>query len=120
MNFHVFGAASSPTACNFALQQLITEAPEGLKGVAKRIKTDFYVDNLLASFDRQDEAETVCKDLVNLLASAGFPLVQFLSSNRVLLDRLPSLIRLDPELNLDLDKLPTERTLGYLWDCQAD
>ncbi|XP_045031860.1 uncharacterized protein LOC116918548 [Daphnia magna] len=117
---HIFGAVSSPTVCRFALQHLGKDAPEHLKEVARRIRSSFYVDNLLSSFDEVDEGVSISQKLVELLKLGGFDLVQFLSSSRSLLDQLPSSSRLVPELDLDFDGLPTERTLGYLWSCERD
>ncbi|XP_045026266.1 uncharacterized protein LOC123470255 [Daphnia magna] len=88
------------------------DAPEHLKEVARRIRSSFYVDNLLSSFDEVDEGVSISQKLVELLKLGGFDLVQFLSSSRSLLDQLPSSSRLVPELDLDFDDLPTERTLG--------
>ena len=120
MAVHVFGAVSSPTVCNFALQRLEKDGPSSCYKVAHRIRYDFYVDNLLASFDEVDEAVDVSQKLVELLSFGGFNLVQFLSSSRSLLDQLPASARLLPELNLDFYDLPIERTLGYLWNCERD
>lgn len=88
--------------------------------VAARIKSDFYVDNLLTSFDTVDDGASVYNALVKLFGTGGFPLVQFASSARHLLEKVPVDIRATPELDLDLDRLPIERTLGYLWNCQHD
>ncbi|XP_045028397.1 uncharacterized protein LOC123471281 [Daphnia magna] len=115
MTVHIFGAVSSPIVCSFALQRLEKDAPEHLKEVASRIRSSFYVDNLLSSFDEVDEGVSISQKLVELLKLGGFDLVQFLSSSRSFLDQLPSSSRLVPELDLDFDDLPTERTLGYLW-----
>ncbi|XP_045023060.1 uncharacterized protein LOC123467054 [Daphnia magna] len=120
MTVHIFGAVSSPIVCSFALQRLEKDAPEHLKEVASRIRSSFYVDNLLSSFDEVDEGVSISQKLVELLKLGGFDLVQFLSSSRSFLDQLPSSSRLVPELDLDFDDLPTERTLGYLWSCERD
>ncbi|XP_059350123.1 uncharacterized protein LOC130704363 [Daphnia carinata] len=117
---HIFVALSSPTTCSFALQRLEKDAPLHLQEVASRIRSDFYVDNLLSSFDEVDYGASVCQKLVELLSLGGFKLVQFLRSSRRLLDRLPAPSRLMPELNLDFDDLPTERTLGYLWNSERE
>ncbi|KAI9555910.1 hypothetical protein GHT06_018435 [Daphnia sinensis] len=69
---------------------------------------------------RQAVTAQMKEKLVELLKLGGFDLVQFLSSSRSLLDQLPSSSRLVPELDLDFDDLPTERTLGYLWSCERD
>ncbi|XP_057377943.1 uncharacterized protein LOC130699905 [Daphnia carinata] len=120
MTVHIFGAVSSPTTCSFALQRLEKDAPVHLQEVASRIRSDFYVDNLLASFDEVEDGVSTCQKLVELLSLGGFNLVQFLSSSRQLLDRVPSASRLMPDLDLDFDDLPTERTLGYLWSSERD
>lgn len=120
MTVHIFGAVSSPTVCSFALQQLIRDSPEELRDFASRIVTDFYVDNFLASFDDDSEVAGVSCELLQLLKRGGFELAQFLSSSRDVLSSIPASARAAPELDLDLDGLPTERTLGYLWSCQLD
>ena len=120
MTVHIFGAVSSPAVCNFALQRLMSDAPSDLKGVAGRIASDFYVDNFLSSFDCEKEALVTCQGLTRLLNTGGFELAQFLSSSRLVIESLPSSIWVDPELDIDLEGLPTERTLGYLWNCQTD
>ncbi|XP_059352180.1 uncharacterized protein LOC130698697 [Daphnia carinata] len=120
MTVHIFGAVSSPTTCSFALQRLEKDAPVHLQEVASRIHSDFYVDNLLSSFDEVKDGTSTCQKLVELLSLGGFNLVQFLSSSRLLLDCLPSASRLTPDLDFDFDDLPTERTLGYLWSSERD
>ena len=120
MCVHIFGSVCSPAVCNFALQKLAEDAPEELKSVAHHVLKGFYVDNLLMSFDFEEEFAETCLKLRKLLERGGFPLVQFLSSSRKVLDKIPASARSEPELDLALDKLPTERTLGYLWNCQLD
>ncbi|XP_032799158.2 uncharacterized protein LOC116936052 [Daphnia magna] len=120
MTVHIFGAVSSPMVCSFALQRLEKDAPKHLKEVARRIRSSFYADNLLPSFDEVDEGVSISQKFVELLKLGGFDLVQFLRSSRSLLDQLPSSSRLVPELDIDFDDWPTELTLGYLWSCERD
>ncbi|XP_057369925.1 uncharacterized protein LOC130691038 [Daphnia carinata] len=120
MTVLIFGAVSSPTTCSFTIQRLEKDAPVHLQEVVSRIRSDLYVDNLLSSIDEVEDGASTCRKLVELLSLGGFNLVQFLSSSRLLLDRLPSAFRLMPELDLDFHNLPTERTLGYLWNSDRD
>jgi ribonuclease HI len=55
-----------------------------------------------------------------LLKKAGFHLTQWLSSSRKFLSQFPSIDLISPKLNLDLDKLPVERTLGILYNPEKD
>jgi hypothetical protein len=88
--------------------------------VADKVISNFYVDNLLDSFDNEDEAILFAHRIRKLLKLGGFHLNQWLSSSRVVLSALPPEDRSQPTLNLDFDKLPAERTLGVLWDSESD
>jgi hypothetical protein len=54
------------------------------------------------------------------LKKGGFHLNQWLSSSREVLALVPESDRNEPPLNLDLEDLPTERTLGVLYDSESD
>ena len=69
MTVHNFGArcciisVSSPSIYSFALRRLMSDAPHELREVVPRIASDFYVDNLLSSFDYDDTASSTCEKL---------------------------------------------------------
>lgn len=75
MTLHIFGAFSSPTTCSFNLQLLEKKTPVHLQEVMSRIRSEFYVDNLLSSFDEVDEGASASKKLVELLNLGRFKLV---------------------------------------------
>lgn len=75
---------------------------------------------MIISFDTEEEAIRFAHRIRSLLKLGGFHLNQWLSSSRAVLAALPSEDRSQPTLNLDLDKLPAERTLGVLWDSDSD
>ena len=85
-----------------------------------KVEQNFYVDNYLDSFNTEEEAMNISKQLAELLSKEGFDLVQWISSSRRVLAALPSGDLINPDLNLDLDQLPVERALGVLWNCQLD
>ncbi|KZS19693.1 Uncharacterized protein APZ42_013856 [Daphnia magna] len=95
---------------------LLKEFPEASEQVYKI----FYVDNLLESFYNEDEASRAVKDSTALLKKRGFHLNQSLSSFRRVLPRIPEDDCNQPRLNLDIKDLPSERTLGVLYDSESD
>ncbi len=120
MTVHVFGAVCSPTICTFALRQTIIDNPGQFEDVASKVTECFYVDNYLDSFESSDEAEKSVKELTALLQRGGFRLNQWISSSRKVLRTVPQTELIDPQLDLDLDQLPIERTLGITWNCELD
>ena len=102
------------------LQRTAEDYREEYSDVADKVISNFYVDNLLDSFDNEDEAILFAHRIRKLLKLGGFHLNQWLSSSRVVLSALPPEDRSQPTLNLDFDKLPAERTLGVLWDSESD
>ena len=50
MGFHVFGATSSPSCCNYALKRMAVDSKERYPSdVAQTLQRNFYVDDLLKS-----------------------------------------------------------------------
>ncbi|KAK3728345.1 hypothetical protein QZH41_002189 [Actinostola sp. cb2023] len=62
------------------------------------------------------------RDMTNLMAKGGFRLTKWLSNKKEVLQDIQASERAKSvsSLNLDLDKLPTEITLGVLWDVNKD
>ena len=120
MQVQVFGCISSPTICNHALIQTAQDGANEFAGAADRIKTNFYVDNYLDSFDEETEAVKLAHEITTLVERGGFRLTKWLATSRKLLASIP-LDRLGkPDLNLERDELPTEKTLGLHWDAERD
>ena len=116
----VFGAMSSTTICTHAMRRTAEDNREHFQAVAHRVKDNFYVDNYLDSFTTKEEAILVANQLITLLSRGGFRQNQSISSPRDVLASIPATERSDPNLNIDVDELPVERTLGLLWDCNSD
>ena len=58
--------------------------------------------------------------LRELLSREGFRLTKWISNDRNLIASVPMTERAPSVVNLDLDDLPTERTLGVQWDMETD
>ena len=113
MLVQVFGLVSSPTSCLYALQHA-AEAHGKHPEVIDIIKTSFYVDNFIDSFETENQAIVTIKRVTETLAAGGFRLNQWVSSSRIVLASIPESERVHSSLNLDLDELPVERSLGIM------
>jgi hypothetical protein len=56
MVVHVFGAVSSPATCLIAMNSAVEENRIQFAEAENIVKSSFYVDNLLASFENEGEA----------------------------------------------------------------
>ena len=65
-----------------------------------------------------DEAKSLVDEVTSLLGEAGFRLAKWMSNSRDVLSVIPEEERARPNLALDLDDLPVERTLGVQWDVE--
>ena len=90
-------------------------SPEAIR----TIRRNFYVDDVLKSVPTTAQAVHLTTDLTNLLRKGGFRLTKFASNSREVLQSIPSELRANPLLDLDLDQLPLERALGVYWAAQS-
>lgn len=109
---------TSYTCCTWALRQAAIDQPRF--NLKTKVERNFYVDNYLDSFDREEDAIEHAKKMTLMLKNKGFRLNQWLSSSREVLNVMPATERAYSKLDIDLDRLPTERTLGMYWVCEVD
>ncbi|XP_072172027.1 uncharacterized protein [Diadema setosum] len=121
MTVHLFGATSSPSCAGFALRKTAEDARGQFnKEVIDTVLNNFYVDDCLKSVKCQDDAMSLVEDLRCLLAQGDFRLTEWLCNDRDVLASIPESERAESALNLDLEDLPVQRTLGILWDMETD
>ncbi|KAK2561740.1 hypothetical protein P5673_015118 [Acropora cervicornis] len=77
---------------------------------------NFYMDNLLKSVNDITTMSLLQQEMISLLARGGFRLNKWSK----VLSWIPSHELACPTLNLDLDNLPVERTLGMKWNMVSD
>ena len=123
MTVHLFGAVSSPGCANFALKK----TAEGNKdnfgtAAAQFVQQDFYVDDGLKSCQSVKEAKDLIVSVKEMCKRGGFKLHKFISNSREVIRDIPEEYRGKElkALNLDLDSLPLERTLGVEWCIESD
>ena len=88
----------------------------------KSIQNNFYVDDFVKSVEEEDEGVKLAEDLKMLLGTGGFNLTKWVSNSREVMESIPSENHAPKVRDIDLcsEDLPTERTLGILWDVQSD
>ena len=78
------------------------------------------LNDLLKSIPNEAKAIQLTSDLRELLLKRGFRLNKFSSPSKDVLATLPASEGANSSMNLDLDKLPTERALGIQWNVDDD
>ncbi|KAK3886574.1 hypothetical protein Pcinc_009223 [Petrolisthes cinctipes] len=123
MTVHLFGASSSPSCANYALQKTVEDhGKEYAPQVCQTVLNHFYVDDCLRSTDTEDEVIQLAHAVKSLCMKGGFNLTKFISNSRSLLESLPIPDRGKSLLELDLgtDDLPMEKVLGLSWGIEFD
>ena len=123
MTVHLFGAASSPSCSNFGLRQIAFdyESQFGLD-VGQFLRENFYVDDGLKSVCDEDTAVSLVHRTIEMCKQGGLKLHKFISNSRTVLESIPSEFRVDgiQKVDLRLESLPVERTLGVEWCVESD
>ena len=123
MCVHVFGAVSSGSCANYALQKTAAENEHKYgHEAAETLRKSFYVDDLLKSAKNSKEGAELCKNVISMCEDGGFNLTKLVSSDTDILQSLPS-SKLAPSLQeCDLSKgpMPIERALGVLLCLESD
>lgn len=115
-----FGLACSPSIAQYVknanAQQFAEKHPRAVEAIIKR----HYVDDLLDSFETQEEAIRVCKEITEIQKSAGFELHGWTSNNKEVagvLNQSPH--EEDDTRSLDVNQ-QNEKVLGLYWDTRSD
>ena len=121
MNVHIFGAADSPCCANYALQWTALDNTGTCSSQATQsVLQDFYVDDLLKSVETPSLAISLEKELIELLARGGFCLHKWMSNSTEVLGSINESERAIQNVDLALDRTPTQQTLGLYWDLAGD
>ncbi|XP_067024040.1 uncharacterized protein [Acropora muricata] len=122
MSVLIFGAASSPSTANYVLHRTAEdnrEDPAFSQEAINAVSKNFYMDDFLKSVNDVTTASLIQQEMTSFLACGGFRLTKWSSSSREVLSRIPSHELACPTLNLDLENLPMERTLGMKWNTES-
>ena len=116
----VFGEVSASSRANYTMRRNADENGEDLPLSVKAVYKHFYMDDGLPSMDSREEATEIRKQMTELLRRGGFHQHKWLTNEPDVLATIPEKDRSPRSLELSEDKLPTDRTLGVIWDAQED
>ena len=119
LTVHLFGAITSSSIANFALRECVkNEENSRIKDV---VTQNFYVDDLLASFQDELCAVDIIQGVVRSLDFCGFNLTSFASNSAMVLSSLPGEKMSVKVKDMDLsNESYFERALGMKWDVHND
>ncbi|XP_055910918.1 uncharacterized protein LOC129945285 [Eupeodes corollae] len=83
-----FGATSSPFCAQYIKNRNAQEFNLQFPDAAKAIIRDHYVDDYIASYDNDEEAARIAKDVIHVHSKGGFEIRNFRSNSSSLLDEL--------------------------------
>ncbi len=123
MTAHIFGGVWSPSAATFALRHHAeTHRTDYSELTIDTVLDNMYVDDCLRSLESVDCTIKICHELMDLLDKGGFPLTKWVSNSPAVIDSIPVERRAKgvKDLDLDSERLPIERALGTVLDCERD
>ncbi|XP_075933003.1 uncharacterized protein LOC142932811 [Anarhichas minor] len=123
MRVHVFGNSPSPAVAIFGLRRAAKHQEEHCGSDARHfVERDFYVDDGLRSFATEAEAIDVMRRTQQMLAVSNIMLHKIASNRTEVMDAFPAEERANDikDLNLSIDDLPVQRSLGVSWNIMSD
>jgi Reverse transcriptase (RNA-dependent DNA polymerase). len=87
LNTVTYGTKSAPYLAIRCLKQVAYEFQDQFPIASEIILRDFYVDDLITGFDSEEEAITICKEIIFILNSVRFPLRKWTSNSSRFLEK---------------------------------
>ncbi|XP_023247778.1 uncharacterized protein LOC106643923, partial [Copidosoma floridanum] len=117
LNTVTFGVSSAPFLAIRTIHQLAEDERANFPRASVILKRDFYVDDLLTGANSLQEVLQIRDELIQLLASGGFPIRKWASNHAHALDDSEGRVfKMDSLTEGD----PIVKTLGISWDSQLD
>ena len=124
MQVQVFVAVSSPTICNFVLQRAAKDCAAEFPFATTRVEEKYYVDNYhyltLTIAKKTPERLSKTSSFFWTEEGSNWRNSNNTSTSRYVLNKVPAERHALPNLDLEWDILPTEKTLGLLWNATKD
>ncbi|XP_073713971.1 uncharacterized protein [Misgurnus anguillicaudatus] len=123
MKVHVFGNSPSPAVAIYCMRRAAADGEREYGADAKQfVIRHFYVDDGLASAPTPEEAIDILTRTKQMLADSNLKLHKITSNNHKVMEAFPADERVKDlkDLDLRLDDLPLQRSLGVLWNLETD
>ena len=118
----MFGAASSPTCANYALQRVGIDNKDQSPIAAKAIENNFYMDDFIKSFQMVEEWKQIFHQLQPLLSKHGFELKKWISNGESINELIPEDLRsISAVKKIEIDPTAEDPSvLGLQWSIDDD
>ncbi|XP_022062446.2 uncharacterized protein LOC127534576 [Acanthochromis polyacanthus] len=123
MKVHVFGNSPSPAVAIYCMRRAAEEGEREHGTDAKHfVKRQFYVDDGLTSVATPEEAVELLRRTRDMLAASNLRLHKVASNCNQVMEAFPVEDRAKElkDLELGVDPLPVQRSLGLCWNLQTD
>ncbi|XP_071580238.1 uncharacterized protein [Temnothorax nylanderi] len=118
LNTVIYGGAASIFLVIKCLMELAKRIAEQFPEIARIIRDDFYVDDLLSGADSIKRAKDIVHKISSVLASAGFRLRKWVSNEPTILQDIPVEDQVPNYVNFTDGGLT--KTLGLVWEAHND
>ena len=117
---HIFGAKSSPTCANYALQQVARDNAQESPQITKLIMRNFYMDDFVKSVPSAEQAIEIYNKLRAMLERGGFHLTKWNSNCEQTMTSIDQADK-SPSSSKTFEAEPTSPSiLGLQWNVDAD
>ncbi|XP_023937546.1 uncharacterized protein LOC112045551 [Bicyclus anynana] len=116
----IFGARSSPFLAHSVRNANAREYAETHPRALRAITESHYMDDLVDSYNTEDEAIETAKEINFVHEQAGFILRGWNSNSPRVLSTIPEDLRAPAAAHLGIELNSSEKTLGLLWIPNAD
>ena len=117
---HIFGAKSSPTCANYALQQVARDNAQESPQIAKLIMRNFYMDDFVKSVPSAEQAIEIYNMLRAMLARGGFHLTKWISDCEQTMTSIDQADKSSSSSKTFEAEATSPSTLGMQWNVDAD
>ncbi|XP_072935181.1 uncharacterized protein [Epargyreus clarus] len=119
MTSMIFGASSSPYLAHSVRNKNAADYEEGYPEAARAIRERHYMDDYLDSFQSEEEAIKVIRDVIHVHEQASFNLRGWNSNSPAVLASIPD-TKKSKNVNVQLTTHQSEKTLGLRWNPSED
>ncbi|KAK7895612.1 hypothetical protein WMY93_020937 [Mugilogobius chulae] len=123
MKVHVFGNSPSPAVAIYCMRRAAKEGEQEHGTDARQfVERQFYVDDGLTSVATPEQAVDLLTRTKNMLAESNLRLHKVASNCSLVMEAFPVEDRAKDlkDLDLGIDPLPVQRSLGLCWNLQTD
>ncbi|KAK7895294.1 hypothetical protein WMY93_020619 [Mugilogobius chulae] len=123
MKVHVFGNSPSPAVAIYCMRRAAKEGEQEHGTDARQfVERQFYVDDGLTSVATPEQAVDLLTRTKNMLAESNLRLHKVASNCSLVMEVFPVEDRAKDlkDLDLGIDPLPVQRSLGLCWNLQTD